>query len=67
MTLPWGSGVYFDKNKQLYHARIYRKGRNFHIGRYPTIEEAISERNKYKEMLDANNQTSKQSAILQTR
>ena len=65
MNIPKGSGIYFDKNTNLYHARIYRKGRNFHIGRFKTPEEALQQRKKHEELLNVDNKTIKQPTILQ--
>lgn len=33
-------GIYFNKQYHLYHARVYRNGKNHHVGRFKTLREA---------------------------
>ena len=46
---PYGYGTYFDKNTNLFHARVRSNGKNLHVGRYETQEDAVVARAQFIE------------------
>jgi hypothetical protein len=47
MTELSTKGVTFDKQYNKFHARVYRKGKRYHVGRFQTQEEAITARQQF--------------------
>lgn len=39
--------IYFNKQKEKYHVRVYRGGRFYHVGYYNTVEQAEKARDEF--------------------